>query len=732
MLQTSIQSDANGIPRLYINGKKEAPVIFYGCTLFEQRMGIVDKEFKLAAEAGIHLYSVILKMGCMPEERQENIDKMSRYLDMILKYDPEAKVLVRANVSQYGDSAAIWAEKHPGDGIRFEMDADRDESDDENIEKRMTSVFSEDWRKEAEEALRQFARFFYHHPVYGDHFLGYHLGGNESDEWFHLAYREVGNDVSPAAQRYFRQFVFEKYRGDEQALREAWGDETLTFDQVVIPSPLPGNTASSKPYPHFYYRTAAEQKYVDFNEMNNVRIADLIRGFAAAVKEETHRNTLVMCFYGYLFELCGAPQSGHMAFQELLDCPDIDGFASPCGYWDRDVGGTGQYMTVIDSVAAHGKMWFVENDIRTFLRYRREPDQPRKLEGPFYGIFSFTDLYEVWRREAGTQMVRGCASWYMDLAGEGWFYHPDYWEEIKALEELYRATLDITTPYKPELAVVVDPDDTYHVSDVRNTLGNTMFNVRTQCYRLGVSCGFYTTKDWLDGKADSAKMVLLFNPSGLRGERHAKAVEKIRRAGQTTMFMYGFGNLSEDEIRELTGMTLQEQYVDGRVTTNMLYCNEWDGFVNTSGGCAAEVNPRFYVTDGASAVWAHYSDETDKVSFATHEQDGWRTVFFGGFETSIDLLNRVTQIAGLFQYGYVGEYVLPGSQLYVTHSSFPGEKTVRFPEVCDVYDYFEDTWYLGVDHITKTMDVGKTCLYFHGKREEIEGWNLPRWTREFL
>ena len=68
----------------------------------------------------------------------------------------------------------------------------------------------------------------------------------------------------------------------------------------------------------------------------------------------------------------------------------------------------------------------------------------------------------------------------------------------------------------------------------------------------------------------------------------------------------------------------------------------------------------------------------------------------------------------------------------MTHSSFPGEKTVYFPEVCDVYDYFEDTWYMGVDHITKTMDVGKTCLYFHGTRKEIEGWNLPRWTREFL
>ena len=731
MLKTCIQADERGVPRLYINGKKEAPVIFYGCTLFEHRMRVVEKEFQMAAEAGIHLYSVILKMGVMPEERQESIDKMSRYMDMILQYDPEAKILVRANVSQYGKSAKRWAEMHPDDGIRFEYQPDIEGIEElEDFDQLMTSVFSEGWRETAEETLRLFARYFANHPLYSEHFLGYHLGGNESDEWFHYAYREAGCDVSPAAQKYFRKFVTEKYHGDVQALRTAWGDDAIDFEQVAIPCPIPGNTPHAKPYPTTYFSTPQEQKYVDYNEMLNVRIAQLIAGFSRIVKEETHRNTLVMCFYGYLFELCGDPRSGHMALQQLLDCPDVDGFASPCGYWDRDVGGTGQYMTVIDSVVAHGKMWFVENDIRTFLRYRRDPDQPIKLEG-FANIFSFVDLYEVYRREAGTQMVRGCASWYMDLAGEGWFLHPDFWEEIKALEELCRVSLEFTTPYRPELAVVVDPEEFYRVPAVSGTFGNTMFNVRTQCYRLGVAAGFYTMEDWLNGKADHAKMVLLFNPSGLKGEKQERALKKIRRPGQTTFFFYGFGDMTHEEMRALTGMDIRKEQSSENLTTAMQYCNEWDGFVNTSGGCGAEVPTRYYVAGGSTGEWARYL-HSDKVGFAACEKDGYRTIFFGGFETNKELLGRVTEIAGLFQYGYFGEYVLPGPQLYVTHTSSPGEKTVYFPQPCDVYDYFEDTWYMGVDHITKTLDVGKTSLYFHGKREEIERWNLPRWTREYL
>ncbi len=730
MLKTAIERDERGIPRLYINDQVEAPVIFYGCTLFEHRMRIVDKEFQLAAEAGIHLYSVILKMGCMPEERQESIDKMSRYMDMILKHDPEAKILVRANVSQYGNSAAIWAKTHPGDSVRFECMEDAGFEDKEDFDRGMTSVFSDDWRDTAEEALRLFVRYFANHPVYSEHFLGYHLGGNESDEWFHIAYREAGCDISPAAQKCFRRFVTDKYAGDVAALRAAWGDDSIDFDSVAIPDPIPGNTARHRDYPATYFTKPEEQKYVDYNEMLNVRVADLITGFSRIVKEETHRNTLVMCFYGYLFELCGDPRSGHLAMQKLLECPDVDGFASPCGYWDRDVGGTGQYMTVIDSVVAHGKMWFVENDIRTFLRYRRDPNQPVKLDG-FANIFSFVDLYEVYRREAGTQMVRGCASWYMDLAGEGWFLHPDFWEEIKALEELNRASLSFVTPYKPELAVVVDPEEFYRVSNVAGTFGNTMFNVRTQCYRLGVSVGFYTMEDWLNGLADQAKMVLLYNPSGLVGEKQQKALRLIKRPGQTTFFFYGFGGMTPEETRSLTGMEIRCEQTGEIMTTALDFCNEWEGFVNTSGGCGAEVPTRYYVADGSTQVWGRYL-HSDKVGFAAREADGYRTVFFGGFESNIEMLSRITQLAGLFQHGYVGEYVLPGPQIYVTHSSTPGEKTVYFPETCDVYDYFEDTWYLGVDRITKTLDKGKTSVYFHGTRAEIESWNLPKWTREYL
>ena len=717
----------NGMPRLFIDGQMTAPVFFYGCTLFEHRLDIVEREFKMAAQHGIHLFSVILKMGSMPEERQRSVDNLSRYLDMILRHDAQAKVLVRLNVCQYGESARKWEQLHPGETVIYEADVQENGEVKADFDSAMTSLFSENWREMAEEAAEAFVRYFVSHPVYADHIVGYHIGGGESDEWFHFGFREGGCDVSRAAQTAFRAFVRRKYGGDTAALRAAYGRDDLCFEDIRIPCPIPGNTGRN-PYPTYYLSAPGEQIHADYNEMLSVRIAELIRGFARIVKRVTGGDTVVMCFYGYWYELGGDSKSGHFALQQLLECPDIDGFSSPIGYWDRDVGGTGPYTCAIDSVVAHHKMWFVENDIRTFLIYRREPGDTK--DG-FQNIYNFEDLYEVYKREAGTQMVRGCASWYMDLAGRGWFYHPAIWTQIGNLQKLYDALMPHITPYVPEVAVVLDEEEVYKIASAHGTFGYTMFNLRMTLYRLGLAVGFYSGDDWLAGKADACRLTLLLNPTGLKGARGERALQKIRRPGQTTVFLYGFGDMDQEEMRRLTGMTIDraEAPAGTKLPVQMEFVGDWAGCRNTSAGREVDVNPLFYAEEGDVEVIARYTAEQvkGKAGFAVKRQEGFQTVFFGGFDLDKELLLRLARLAGVREYGYFGDYLLPGPQLMVTHTTTPGEKTVRFPRICDVYDYFENRWYEQVDTVTKELDKGKTFLYLYGSRQEIEAWELPLW-----
>ena len=287
------------------------------------------------------------------------------------------------------------------------------------------------------------------------------------------------------------------------------------------------------------------------------------------------------------------------------------------------------------------------------------------------------------------------------------------------------------TPYIPEVAVVLDEEEVYKIASAHGTFGYTTFNMRMTFYRLGLAVGFYSGDDWLAGKADGAKLTFLLNPTGLKGFKGERALEKIHRPGQTPVFIYGFGDMDQTEMRRLTGMTLAraEACAETKLPVEMEFIGSWEGCRNVSAGRKVDVNPLFYVEDDYSEAFARYTaDEAKgKIGFALKRQDDYQTVFFGGFELDKDLLLRLARLAGVREYGYFGDYILPGPQLMITHTTTAGEKTVRFPRVCDVYDYFENRWYEQVDAVTKKLDMGKTFLYIYGSRREIEAWKLPLW-----
>lgn len=76
--------------------------------------------------------------------------------------------------------------------VIYEADVQENGEVKEDFDSTMTSLFSEAWRRMAEEAMEAFVGYFMHHPVYADHIVAYHIGGGESDEWFHFGYREGG------------------------------------------------------------------------------------------------------------------------------------------------------------------------------------------------------------------------------------------------------------------------------------------------------------------------------------------------------------------------------------------------------------------------------------------------------------------------------------------------------------------------------------------------------------
>ena len=76
-------------------------------------------------------------------------------------------------------------------------------------------------------------------------------------------------------------------------------------------------------------------------------------------------------------------------------------------------------------------------------------------------------------------------------------------------------------------------------------------------------------------------------------------------------------------------------------------------------------------------------------------------------------------LAGVNVFSQTNDVIYADGSLVVFHSSEDGEKTLNFPSVCDVYDYFENKWYIGVRSITFSADSGDTKYLFYGNRSDF-------------
>ena len=306
----------------------------------------------------------------------------------------------------------------------------------------------------------------YEASPYGPRILAYHACGQS--EWFGNAYREEGADYSKANLRAFQAWLKNQYKTDA-ALAAAWSKPGLTFDKAQIPPlekgrfPVPTFTSPSGKKIHVFYDPQKEKDWVDFSRYTNEAVSQRIMDIAKLIKKETGGKKLTLFFFGYTFDL---PSSinGHIDIERLLNCPDVDMFASPLSYWDRMEGGSAGFMSVVDSITAHGKLWINEDDMRTHLM----TEKLRGPDGKFNPISIPTKNLEEtsWflQRNLSALIVHRTGTWWMDLCAWGAFNDPSLWKIFTEKgNPLYSEIYAHPTPYRPEVAIVIDPRAQYNV-----------------------------------------------------------------------------------------------------------------------------------------------------------------------------------------------------------------------------------------------------------------------------
>ena len=349
----------NGIPALFVDGRPVGPL----CFQWENGEGQLDSGamLKSMGECGVEVYLSRTFLS-NPEKIAESFAKLDEHAALLRKNVPGAMLIPMVWIGPYEE----FGKKYPNDVVVF---------DDGGTGGWLNPGFmwlgspdtprythaSTAWKYEVGGMLRELVNHVLRSD-YADMVIGYFLFAL-AHEWSYFWDFDAKNriyDYSPAMKFAFRNHLINKYNGSLSKLHAAWKNSDITFETAPLPSRIQKRTAD---FGYFWNPETSAQLY-DYYECHNDVVADKLMHFAKVVKEASGRKAVVGAFWGYLQHGCSI-DAGQSRFKQVLDCPDLDFWASPYTYENKGPGDHASMRFVTRTLQAHGKHWFAEVD--TFI-----------------------------------------------------------------------------------------------------------------------------------------------------------------------------------------------------------------------------------------------------------------------------------------------------------------------------------------------------------------------------
>lgn len=666
-------------PVLLVNEVPKAPLILFTNLDIPSGYDISMEEITTAGKYGVDLVSINFPVELTPADKEPDYSRSDGLIKRALAANPKALLLLRIQIHY---TPEWWASIHPDDMMLYKDGKGTN-----------ASVTSHIWRRDVTEQIEKLVGHF--ENEFGNYIFGYHPCGQETGEWFYARMWDSLAGFEVAAKNSFREFVRGKYK-NIQRLRKAWGDASVTFETVDVPTLEDRTTVRTG----FFLYPAKDQHTIDFFEFQNFEMADTVSDMCKAVKTAAPKK-ITVAFYGYHFTVIGQyglQSSGHLGLERLLKSPYVDAICSPIDYFDRKSGGAGYMMAPVDSVTLHGKLWITEDDVRTYLASQVHKDFRLADERETNGVLT---------RDFSQILTRGAGLWWMDLGAEGWFSGEGIWKYLKTHADTYSERMPKFKQYSPQIAVIVDEKSIFYTSPSSAWQAPLIYSFRYQYYRIGAPVGFYLLSDLVNGRVPAARMYIFIDAFCLDKKQIAAIRKYVCCKDKTALWMYApgivkDGTIDQKNVEEITGIRLKK--VAATVGDMVVDAN---GKTFEAGHMG--IDPQFAIDDKSTAKLFGYSKIGDN-AVGVRKFDDWSSVYSGVLKLPSGLLRDIARQAGVHIYVDSDDVVSAGNGYACISATDDGVKTFYPPNGCGVTDVLTGRQYPKSSSLSFDMKKGDSKL----------------------
>jgi hypothetical protein len=502
----------HGQPTFFVNGK---PFVWSGYATYNFYPGAVNEFFASEANlvhitcaAGRHFHNVGAPTWLGGDEY--DFGEIEQMVTTALQANPDARLIMRLALGL----PPFWYNEHP-DSLVCVQSTDGRELVWYETESMVGTLTSEAWRKQQAVAVRKLIQYCASRP-WASQLIGFNICCGMTEEWF--AWASCDEIIKPV--KYFGDYSVT----NQQAFIKWCAARGYPYNR--IPDAKIRNRADYDLFPD----DADGRWAAAYNLFMNETTAETIKYFAAVVKDETRRRSLVGAFYGYVVLLTGEARqsdSGQLGLREVLESDDVDYLGGVPQHLLRRLCGDGyaQNATAGESVLAHGKQYMDDNDLFSWLHplhWHTEYDaqDPRGA------------VIQMHRRWLATEAIHGNSYEWFSLASD-WHHDEGVMEEFAKEARIHAESLNYDRTAIEEIAFVID-DNTFSWLTPTAKAQYTNQVLLGAFGRTGAPVGVWLLCD-LGLLPERIKFVVVVNAGAPRTEDIDKLKKLIDLGGRTIM-----------------------------------------------------------------------------------------------------------------------------------------------------------------------------------------------------